>query len=94
MIIRKLKIVKLGFLRLPEYGDYNEQVKTLCSYIDCQLSLQRQINILCSNSFHLRKVWSIRDQVKTLIPIVLIGVAVLPRVGYCNLLYYGLPKFC
>ena len=52
--------------RLPENGDYTEQVKVLGCYIDCQLTLLRQVNFVCSNSFYyLRKVWSIRDQVKT-----------------------------
>ena len=58
MIIRKCKIVKHGFLRLPEDGNYPEQVKLLVCYIDFQLTLQRRINFVCSNSFYyLRKVW-------------------------------------
>ena len=40
-IIRKCKIVKHGFLRFPEDGDYTEQLKALGCYIDCQLTLQR-----------------------------------------------------
>ena len=39
MIIRKCKIVKHDRLRLPEDGDYTEQVKVLGCYIDCQLTL-------------------------------------------------------
>ena len=65
MIIWKCKILKHGLLRLPEDGDYTEQVKVLGCYIDCQLTLQRQINLVYSNSFYLHKVWSIRDQVNT-----------------------------
>ena len=95
MTIRKCKIVKHGFLRLPEDGDYTEQVKVLGCYIDSQLTLQRQVNFVCSISFYyLRKVWSIRDQVKTSVLIELIRVLVLSRVDYCNSLYYGLPTFC
>ena len=94
MIIRKCKIVKHGLLRLSEYGNYNEQVKVLGCYIDCQLNLERQIDFVCSNSFYyLRKVWSIREQVKTSVLIELIRVLVLSRVDYCNSLYYGLPNF-
>ena len=52
MIIQKCKIVKQGFLRLPEDGDYTELVKVLGCYIDCQLTLQRQVNFVCSNSFY------------------------------------------
>ena len=63
-------------------------------YIDCQLTLQRQINIVCSNLFYyLRKVLSIRDQVKTSVLIELIRVLVLSRVDCCNSLYYVLPNF-
>ena len=51
MIIRKCKIVKLGLLHLPEVGNYIEQVKVRGYYIDCQLTLQRQNNFVCSNSF-------------------------------------------
>ena len=70
MIIRKCKIVKHGLLRLPEDGNYTEQVKVLGCYIDCQLTLQQQINFVCSNSFdYLSKVWSFRDQVKTSVQI-------------------------
>ena len=86
MIIRKCKIVKHGLLRLPEDGDYAEQVKVLGCYIDCQPTLQRQDNFVCSNSFYYRKVWSIRDQVKTSVLIELIRVFVLSRVDYCNYL--------
>ena len=94
MIIRKCKIVKHGLLRLPEDGNYTQQVKVLGFDIDCQLTLQRQINFVCSNSFYyLRKVWSIRDQVKTSVLIELIRVLMLSRVDYCNSLYYGLPNF-
>ena len=94
MIIRKCKIVKHGSLRLPEDGDYTEQVTVLGCYIDCQLPLQRQVHFVCSNSFYyLRKVWSIRDQVKTSVLIELIRLLVLSRVDYCNSLYYGLPNF-
>ena len=94
MIIRKCKIVKYGLLRLPEYGNYTEQVKVLCCYIDCRLTLQRQINFVRSNSFcYLRKVWSIRDQVKITVLIELIRVLVLSRLDYCNSLYHGLPNF-
>ena len=46
MNIRKCKIVKHGSLRLPEDGDYTEQVKVLGCYIDCQLTLQRQVNFV------------------------------------------------
>ena len=94
IIIRKCKFVKHGLLRLPEVGNYTEQVKVVVSYIDCQLTLQRQINFVCSNSFYyLRKVWSIRDQVKTSVIIELIRVLVLSRVDYCNSLYYSLANF-
>ena len=94
MTIRKCKIVKYGRLRLPEDGNYTEQVEVLGCYIDCQLTLQRQINSICSNSFYyLRKVWSIRDQVKTSVLIEFIRVLVLSRVDYCNSLYNGLPNF-
>ena len=94
MIIRKCKIVKHGLLRPPEDGNYTEQVKVLGCSIDSQLTLQRQINFVCSNSFYyLRKVWSFRDQVKTSIQVELIGVLVLSRVDYCNSRYYGLPNF-
>ena len=41
MIIRKCKIVKHGLLRLPEDGDYNEEVKALGCYIDFQLTLRQ-----------------------------------------------------
>ena len=41
MIIRKCKIIKHGLLRLPEDGDYTEEVKVLGCYIECQLTLQR-----------------------------------------------------
>ena len=51
MVIRKCKFVKHGSLRLPEAGDYTERVKVLGCYIDCQLTLQRQVNFVCSNSF-------------------------------------------
>ena len=65
--------------------NYTEQVKVLSCYIDCQLTLERQINFVCSNSFYyLRKVCSIRDQVKTIVIIELIRVLVLSRVDYCN----------
>ena len=37
MIIRKCKIVKLGLLRLPENGNYTEQVEVRDCYINCQL---------------------------------------------------------
>ena len=50
MIIRKCKIVKYGFLRLPEDSDYTEQVKVLGCFSDCQLTLQRHVNFVCSNS--------------------------------------------
>ena len=93
VIIRKCKIVKHDLLRLPEDGNYTELVKALGCYIDCQLTLRRQINFVCSNSFYLRKVWSIRDQVKTSVLIELFRVLVLSRVDYCNSLYYGLPNF-
>ena len=94
MIIRKCKIVKHVLLRLPEDGNYTEQVKFLVCYIDCQLTLQRQINFVCSNSFYyLRKVWSIGDQVKTSVIIKVIRVLVLSRFDYCNSLCYGLPNF-
>ena len=43
-------IVKHSLLSLPEDGDYNEQVKVLGCYIDCQLILQRQVKIVCSDS--------------------------------------------
>ena len=94
MIIRKCKIVIHGLLRLPEDGDYTEEVKVRGCYIDFQLTLQRQVNFVCSNAFnYLRKVWSIRDQVKTSVLIELNRVLVLSRVDYCNSLYYGLPNF-
>ena len=94
MIIRKCKIVKHGSLRLSEDCDYTEQVKVLGCYIDCELTMQRQVNFVCSNSFYyLRKVWSIRNQVKTSVLIELIRVLVLSRVDYCNFLYYRLPNF-
>ena len=94
MVIRKCKIVKQGSLRLPEDGDYTERVKVLGCYIDCQFTLQRQFSFVCSNSFYyLRKVWSIRDQVKKSVLIELIRVLVLSRVDYCNSLYYGLQNF-
>ena len=54
MIIRKCKILKHGLLRLPEDGDYTEQAKVLGCCIDCQLTLQRQINFVCSNSLSSR----------------------------------------
>ena len=73
--------------------NYTDQVKVLGCYIDCQLTLQRQINFVCSISFYLRKVWSIRDQVKTAVIIELISVLVLSRVDYCNSLCCGLPNF-
>ena len=94
MNFRKRKILKHGLLRLPEHGNYTEQVKVPSCYIDCQFTLQRQINFFCSTSFdYLRKVWSIRYQVKTLVRIELIRVLVLSRVDYRNSLYYGLPNF-
>ena len=75
MIIRKCKIVKHDLLQLPEYGDCTEQVKLLGCCIDCQLTLQRQVNFVFSNSFYyLRKVWSIRDQFKTSVIIEFIRV--------------------
>ena len=43
MIIRKCKNVKHGHLRLPEDGDYIEQVKILSWHTDCQLTLHRQV---------------------------------------------------
>ena len=46
MVILKCKIVLLGFLCLPEDGDYTEQVKVLFCYIDCQLTLQRHVNFV------------------------------------------------
>ena len=94
MIIWKCKIVKHGLLRLLESVDYTEQVKVLGCYIDCQLTLQRQVKFVCSSSFYyLHKVWSIRDQVKTSVLIELIRILVLSRgVDYCNCLYYGLPN--
>ena len=93
-IIRKCKIIKHDFLRLQEDGDYTEQVKVLGCYIDCQLTLQIQVNFVSSNSFYyLRKVWSIHDQVKTSVLIELIRVLVLSLIDYCISLYYGLPKF-
>ena len=49
MVTRKCKIVKHGLLRLPEDGDYTEQVKVPGCYIDCQLTLQRQVNFVWSN---------------------------------------------
>ena len=49
MVIRKCKIVEHGLLRLPEDDDYTEQVKVLGCYIDCQLTLQRQVNFVWSN---------------------------------------------
>ena len=64
IIIRKCKIVEHGLLSLPEDGNYTEQLKVLGCYINYQLTLQRQINFVCSNSFYcLRKLWLIRDQV-------------------------------
>ena len=93
VIIWKCKFVKHGLLRLPADGDYTEQVKVLGCYIDCQLTLQRQVNFVCSNSFYLREVWPIRDQVKAPVLIELIRVLVLSRVDYYNSLYYGLPNF-
>ena len=94
MNFRKCKIVKHGLLRLPEHGNYTEQVKFPSYYIDCQFTLQRQFNFVCSTSFHyLRKVGSIRYQVKTLVSIELIRVLVLSRVDYRNSLYYSLPNF-
>ena len=93
MIIRICKIVKHVLLRLPEDVNYSEQVKVLGCYIDCQLTLQLQVNLVCSNSFcYLRKAWSIRDQVKTSVIIELIRGLVLSPVDYCNSLYYGLPN--
>ena len=57
-IFREGKIVKHGHLLLPEDGEYTKQVKFLVCYIDCQLTLQRQVNFDCSISFwYLRKVW-------------------------------------
>ena len=53
MIILKPKIVKHGLLRLPEIGDHTEQVKILGCYIDCQLTLQPQVNFVCSNSIRI-----------------------------------------
>ena len=74
-IIGKCNIVQHGFLCLPEDGDYTEQVNVLGGYIDCELTLQRQVKFVCSNSFYyLREVWSIRDQVKTSVLIELIRV--------------------
>ena len=93
MFFRKCKVVKPGFLRLPEHGDYTEQVRILGCYFDWQLTLQRQVSFVCSNSFHLRKVWSIRNQVKTSDLTEVISVLVLSRVDYCNWLHYGLPNF-
>ena len=94
MIILKPKIVKHGLLRLPEIGDHTEQVKVLGCYIDCQLTLQPQVNFVCSNSsYYLRKVWSIRDQVDTSVRIELIRVLVLSPVDYSNSSYYVLPNF-
>ena len=49
MVIRKHKIVEHGLLRLPEDGDHTEQVKVLGCYVDCQLTLQRQVNFVWSN---------------------------------------------
>ena len=58
MIIRKCKIGEHGLLRLSEDGDKTEQVEIVGCFIDCQLTLQRQIILVCSNSFHFpRKVW-------------------------------------
>ena len=51
MIIRKCQIVEHGLLRLPEGGDYTELVRVLGFYFDCHLTLQRQINFVCLNSF-------------------------------------------
>ena len=66
-------MVKHGLLRLSEDDGYTEQVNFLIFFfIDCQLNLQRQVNFFCSNSFYLRKVWSIRDQVVTSVLIELI----------------------
>ena len=94
MITRKCNTIQNGPLRLPEDGNYTEQVEVLGCYSDCQLTLQRRINFVCSNSFcYLCKVWSIRDQVKTSVVIQLIRVLVLSRVDYCKSLYYGLPNF-
>ena len=94
MIIRKSKSGKLGLLRLAEDGDYIEQVKVLGCCIDCQITLQRQVNFVYSNSFcYLRKVWAIRDEVKTSVFFELIRALVLSRVDYCNSLYYVLPNF-
>ena len=57
MIIRKCKTVTHGLLRLPEDGDYTEEVKVRGCYIDFHLTLQRQVNFVCSNAFnYLRKV--------------------------------------
>ena len=93
VIIQKCKIVRHDFLRLPEHGDYTEQVKVLGCYIDCQFTLQRQVNLVCSNSFcYLHKMWPIRDQVKTSVSIEFIRVLVLSRIDYCNSFYYGLPN--
>ena len=64
MIIRKCKIVKHGLLCLPKDGDYTEQVKILGCCFDSQFTLQRQVNFVCSKSFCIPVVWSIRDQVK------------------------------
>ena len=44
MIIPKSKNAKHGLLRLPEAGDYTEQVNVSDCYINCQPTLQRQMN--------------------------------------------------
>ena len=46
IVIRKCKIVLLGFLCLPKDVDYTEQVTVLFCYIDCQLTLQRHVNFV------------------------------------------------
>ena len=51
IIIRKFEIVKHGVLYMPKDGDYTEQVNVLGCYIDCHLTLQRQVNFVCSSSF-------------------------------------------
>ena len=55
MIIRKCKIHKHVLLRLPEDGDYTEQVKVLGCYIGCQLTLQLQVNFGSNSVYHLHK---------------------------------------
>ena len=81
IIIWKFKIVKHGLLSQPEDGNYTEQVKVLGCYFNHQLTLQRQINFVCSDSFYyLRKLWLIRDQVKKSVIIELNRVLVLSRV--------------